>query len=185
MRPQEVARDVHVERVPQVARRMVERDVQHLEVGQVVLDLRALVDGEPEPAEDLGDPAHRLDDRMERAARDRPAGRGDVDRLGGQAVASSPARRTAPRSASAAFDRGPDLVGDRADPRPVLGRQAADSRAGPPVRRAFLAQDLDLERLEGGRVRGGRDRRQRPVAQLLELAGQAGQVQAGASSVGA
>ena len=47
--------DVDVQRVPQVARRMVGRDVEHLEVGEVVLDLRALVHDEPELAEDLGD----------------------------------------------------------------------------------------------------------------------------------
>ena len=72
--PQEVAGDVDVERVPQVPGGMVGRDVEHLEVGQVVLDLGTLVDGEPEPAEDLGDPGHRLDDRVE-GTPGRPAGR--------------------------------------------------------------------------------------------------------------
>ena len=73
VRPQQPALDVEVERVPQVARRVVRRDVEHLEVGEVVLDLRALVDDEPELAEDLGDLAHRLDARVEAAATDRPA----------------------------------------------------------------------------------------------------------------
>ena len=53
--PQQPALDVDVERVPQVARGVVGRDVEHLEVGQVVFDLGALEDDEPELAEDLGD----------------------------------------------------------------------------------------------------------------------------------
>ena len=69
--PQEMALDVDVEGVPQVARRVVRRDVEHLEVRQVVLDLRALVDHEAELLEDRGDLARRLDDRMEGAAADR------------------------------------------------------------------------------------------------------------------
>ncbi len=52
VRPEQVALDVHVERVPEVARGMVRRDVEHLEVGDVVLDLRALVDHEFELVED-------------------------------------------------------------------------------------------------------------------------------------
>ena len=43
VRAQQAALDVDVERVPQVAGRVVGRDVEHLEVGEVVLDLGALV----------------------------------------------------------------------------------------------------------------------------------------------
>ena len=75
VRPQQVALDIDVQRVPQVARRMIGRDVEHLEVRAVVLDLGALVGHEPELPEDLGDLAHRLDARVERAARDRAPGR--------------------------------------------------------------------------------------------------------------
>ena len=74
VRPEQAALDVDVERVPEVARRVVGRDVEHLEVREVVLDLGALVGHEPELAEDLRDLAHRLDARVERAAA-RSAGR--------------------------------------------------------------------------------------------------------------
>ena len=77
-----MAGDVHVERVPQVARRMVRGDVEHLEVGQVVLDLGPLVDHEPELPEDLGDCGDRLGDRVKRAARHGPSGQGHVHLLG-------------------------------------------------------------------------------------------------------
>ena len=129
--PQEVAGDVDVEGVPQVAGRMVGCDVEHLEVGQVVLDLRSLVDDEAEPTEDLGDPAHRLDDRMEGASADRPTRRGHVERLPGEAVGQLGGPQPRATLGKGGFDRCPDLVGDRADPRPVVGWQAADSRAGP------------------------------------------------------
>ena len=81
VRPEEPALDVDVQRVPQVAGRVVGRDVEHLEVGDVGLDLGALVGHEAELPEDRADPADRLDDRMERAARDLPGGRGHVDGL--------------------------------------------------------------------------------------------------------
>jgi hypothetical protein len=155
---------------------MIGRDVEHLEVGQIVLDLGSLVDAEPEPAEDVGDPAHRLDERVEGTPSHRPAGRGHVDRLGRQ-----PAGQLAGSEGRAPFgqgrlDRGPDLVGDRANPGPILGRQAPDP-AQDAGQRALLAEDLDLERVEGRAVGSGRNRRQRVVAQLLELRGEAGQVQ--------
>ena len=64
--------EVDVERVPEVAGRVVGRDVEHLEVRDVVLDLRALVRDEPELAEDLLDPR----DRLERPGGGCPAGSG-------------------------------------------------------------------------------------------------------------
>ena len=75
----------------------------------------------------------------------------------------------APAQGAAAFgqgrlDRRPDLVGDRPDARPVLGRQAADP-AQDHGQRALLAEDLELEGSERGAVRGADDRRQRTVAQ--------------------
>jgi len=68
---------------PEVARRVIRRDVEHLEVGGVALDLGTLVADEPELAEDLDDPADRLSDGVEVSAREWPSGRGHVDRLGG------------------------------------------------------------------------------------------------------
>ena len=151
--PQQVPLDVDVERVPQVARRVVGRDVEHLEVGEVVLDLRALVDDEPELAEDLGDLAHRLDARVERAAADRPAGRRDVDRLGGQARRSARSRAaSSPRSARAASIAPRTALATA----PTRGRSSAGSAADPAQDRgqaALLAEDVELERLERGDVR--------------------------------
>ena len=64
-----------VERVPQVARRVVLGNVEQLEVELVGLDLGRLVDHEAELAEDARDLALRLDQRVQRAARQR-RGRG-------------------------------------------------------------------------------------------------------------
>ena len=152
VRAQELALDVDVERVPQVARGVVRRDVEHLEVGPVVLDLRALVGHEPELLEDLGDLAHRLDARMERAAPDRPAGRGDVDGFGGEASIELRAaqRRSALRERG--LDRPTDDVGDRADLGPVVRRAGRRSRAGRRVSRPFLPRTSSSMRLERRRV---------------------------------
>ena len=68
-----------------------------------------------------------------------------------------------------------DRVGDGADLGPILGRQGADAAqdAGQP---ALLAEDVELERLERGDVRGGRDRGERLRLERLEVAGQVGEV---------
>ena len=123
MGPQQVALDVDVERVPQVARGVVGRDVEHLEVGQVVLDLRALEDDEPELAEDLGDLAHRFDARMEAAAADLAAGCRDVDGLGRQASGQGGAAQVGAALGEGRLDVTADRVRDRADARPVVRRQ--------------------------------------------------------------
>ena len=139
---------------------MVGRDVEHLEVGVVVLDLRAFVDHEPELGEDVGDLARRLDDRVQGAAPDRAAGRRDVDPLSAaRRAASSRAAEPLRASASAASTAAADLVGDRADLRAVLRGQRADA-AQDRGQLALLAQDLELEGVEGrgvGRRRRGRD----------------------------
>ena len=147
-------------------------------LSQVVLDLGALVDHEPELAEDLRDLAHRLDARVERAAPDRPAGRRDVDRLGREArreLGPAQARR---RAAEGGLDRRPDGVGDRADLGPVLGGQAADP-AQHRGQAALLAEDVELERLERRACPGRPRSRQRVVAQRFEVAGQVGEIHVG------
>jgi hypothetical protein len=173
--PQQPPLDVDIERVPQVARRVVGRDVEHLEVGEVVLDLRALVGHEPELLEDLGDLAHRLDARVQRAAVDGPAGRGDVDRLGGQARLELRAPERAAALAERTLDRLADRVGDGADLGPILSRQRADPaqhRREP----ALLAQDVKLEGLESRDIGGGLDRRECLRPEGLQIAGQVGEV---------
>ena len=175
MRPQQVALDVDVERVPQVARGVVGRDVEHLEVGQVVLDLRALEDDEPELAEDLGDLGHRLDARVEAAAADPAAGRRDVDGLGRQATGQGRAAQVGAALGEGGLDVAADGVGDGADARPVVGRQRPDP-AQDGRQATLLAEDVDIERLERGDVAGRRGRREGVVAQRLEFAGQVRQV---------
>ncbi len=140
--------DVEVERVPQVPRRVVGRDVEHLEVGDVVLDLGALVDDEAELGEDLGDLAGRLDDRVQGAAADRPAGRRDVRRLGGEACRELRAAQASggPRPARPPRRRGPRSRWRRPSggPRRAARRSRAGSRSArpscpgprPPARRA-------------------------------------------------
>ena len=176
VRPQEVVLDVDVERVPQVACRVVGRDVEHLEVAQVVLDLRALVHDEAELAEDLRDPPDRLVHRVERPAADRAAGRRDVDRLGADALVELAGAQPAAARGERLLDGDPDGIGHGADAGPVLGRQPAD----PAQRRgqaALLAEHLELERLERGGIGAVRDPRQRLVAERLEVARQVAQAQ--------
>ena len=89
-----------IERVPQVARRVVGGNVERLEVELVGLDLGRLVGHEAELAEDARDLALRLDERMERAAR-AACGPGSVTSLRSRAkrtsraISSSRARRSA------------------------------------------------------------------------------------------
>ena len=71
---------------------------------------------------------------------------------------SAEPRSLRPALGQGGLDRAPDDVGDRTDPRAVIGRQAADPAQdrGEP---ALLAQDVELERLERGDIRGRVDRR--------------------------
>ena len=63
-----------IDRVPQVARRVVGRDVEQLEVQLVGLDLGRFVGDEAELAQDARDLALRLDERVQ-ASRAAAAGR--------------------------------------------------------------------------------------------------------------
>src|SRR6185436_19004729 len=147
VRAQKASLDVDVERVPQVARWMVWRDVEHLEVGEVVLDLRALVDLEPELLEDRGDLAHRLDAGVERAAADRAAGRRDVDCLVTQARLELTAAQRGPSLGQGGFDRLAHRVRDRPDLGSILRRQPTDpaqDRSEAPL----LPEHVELERFE-------------------------------------
>jgi hypothetical protein len=74
-----------VEGVVHRARRMVRREVQRLEVVEVVLDLRAVGELVAQAREDVGDALERFRDRMLRAEARAAARQADVDALGGQA----------------------------------------------------------------------------------------------------
>jgi hypothetical protein len=67
MRAQQAA-IAEVERVVHRARRMVRREVQRLEIVEIVLDLRTVGEFVAEAAEDLGDALQRAADRMHAAA---------------------------------------------------------------------------------------------------------------------
>ncbi len=130
------------------------RDVEHLEVGEVVLDLGTLVDDEPELGEHLRDLACGLDDRVEAASPDRASRGRDVDSLGREPGCELGAPEPGSRIPQRRLDGQPDLVGHRPDLGPILGREAADpaqDRRQP----ALLAEHVDLERVERGRVRRG------------------------------
>ena len=64
----------HEERVVHVARRMIARNVERLEVVIVVLDLGSLVDREAQLDEDVDDLVEHLRERMEVPAREAHAG---------------------------------------------------------------------------------------------------------------
>ncbi len=76
----------------------------------------------------------------------------------GQAPGQRGAAQLRPALGQGGLDRAPDDVGDRTDARAIIGRQAADPAQdrGEP---ALLAQDVELERLERGDIRGRVDRR--------------------------
>src|SRR6187431_2298511 len=175
MGAEETPFDVDIERVPEIAGRVVGRDVEHLEVRDVVLDLGTLVYDEPELLEDRGDLAHRLDTRVERAATERPTGRRDVDRLALQAALELAAAECRAAVGQRGLDRLADPVGDGTDLRSVFGRQAADAtqdrRQSP-----LLAEDVELERIERRSVGRRSDRGERFGLQRLEVAGQVGEI---------
>ncbi len=154
VRPQEVALDVDVERVPQVARRVIGRDVEHLEVGQVVLDLGALVGRRTRTGRRSRRSraiASMLGWRLPRRI-GRPGVVTSTVSAARRPVSAEP-RRSVPRSARARLDVAADGVGDGADARPVVGRQRPDP-AQDGRQPALLAEDVDLERLERGDVAG-------------------------------
>src|SRR5918997_2700021 len=70
-----------VGRVPQVPRRVIGRNVEQLEIELVGLHLGRLVRHEAELAEYALDLALRLDQRMQRPARQSPSGERDVGSL--------------------------------------------------------------------------------------------------------
>ena len=157
---------------------MVGRDVEHLEVGEVVLDLGALVRRRTRTGAKISAISRipwMLGWSVPRAI-GRP-GRRDVDGLGDQPLGQRRAAQDrAPRSARAASI----AVRTALATAPTRGRSSAGS--APIPRRtvgepALLAQHVELERLERRR-RPGRSAigRQRLVAQRLEVAGQVGEV---------
>ena len=154
---------------------MVRRDVEHLEVREVVLDLRALVDDEAELAEDAGNLVDRRRDRVESAATDRPTGRRDVDRLAPETRLERGSAEQVPTLRKRGLDRLADDIRDRTNPRPIFRRQPSD----PPEDRGeptLAPEHVELERLQRRNVGRGGSRCERVVAQALKIAGQLAQI---------
>jgi hypothetical protein len=155
---------------------MIRRDVEHLEVRGVAFDLRPLVGHEPELAEYLRDPADRLRDRVEASACDRPAGRRDVHRLGGEARRQGRLGRALPGARERALDGLSNLVDRDADTWPVVGGKLPDPAHEAGECTALPSEVGDVELVERHQVRRGRDLRQRLLTKRAELAGQRGEV---------
>src|SRR4029079_1873262 len=98
------------------------------------------------------------------------AGRRDVLGLVGEPLGER--RAAQPRSTlrERRLDGGADRVGDRPDPRSILGGQPTDP-AQDRREAALLAEDIELQGFEGGDVRARRDRRERVGAGSLAVAG--------------
>ena len=110
---------VQEERVEGVARGMVLRDVERLEIVVVALDLGAEGDLEPEPDEDVLDRGDGLRERVQPSAR-RLAGRGARNR---SRASRPPARRPMrPRASFERRSRGFARLVERAAEFPALGR---------------------------------------------------------------
>ena len=166
---------------------MVGRDVQRLEVVEVVLDLGTLVDLEPELAEDPGDLRHGLDRGVQRAPADGPTGHRDVDGLGGETRIELGGAQDRASLADRGLDALADGVRDGAQLRAVIRRQRADApqHSGEP---ALLAEHLELDRLERSDVRRARDGGGRLVGERLQVLCELGEVQGfsdGRDSIGA
>ncbi len=112
---------------------------------------------------------------MERAAADRAARQGHVDRLRAQTLPELRVAEDAAPLANRAFDRGSNAVGDRPDRRPVVGRQCADP-AQDAGQAALLAEDLDLEDIDRRHLRRSLDRRARFGGERLQVVGELGQI---------
>ena len=129
-----------VEGVLEAARGMVRRRVERREVVVVELDLRALGDAVAETDEDLDDLARRpgRSGATCPGARRRP-GQRDVDGLGGDARSSARGRERPPARLERGLERrrGPRCA-TLPDGGPLLGRERARGRAGPPVSDPFL-----------------------------------------------
>jgi hypothetical protein len=155
---------------------MIRGDVEHLEVGQVVLDLGPFVDDEAELAEDLRDRLDRLGNGMQRAPGDRPARQGHVD-LSRPRARCACDRRSEPRSASAPLTASPTSLATA----PTRGRSSAGSAPMPrrtAVRSPFLPRYWICSASSAAGSAAGRDLLQRPRLQASQVGAQAFEVHA-------
>ena len=116
-----------VQRVPQVARRVVGRDVEQLEVHEVGLDLRALVHLEAETMEDLAQLPFDGHQGMQMAHRPRTPRSGHVHPLRAQALVKLGTAQPAEPLGHRRLERHAGRVGGRARCRALLGGKAAET----------------------------------------------------------
>ena len=112
--------------VPQVARGMVGRDVEELEVVLLGLHLGTLEDLEAIGMEDLAQVAHQGLHRVQVADRHRASRRAHVDHLGGQSSVEATRLELAEPSLDGSIELPAQLVRTLADRRPLRGRDASE-----------------------------------------------------------
>ena len=139
---------VQEERVLCVARRMLRRKVQGLEVVEVVLDLGAVRDRVAHPEEDLLDPPADDRDGMERSRHGPPSRKSDVHGRPPLAALRLPSRELTAEPRNAVLDLPLGGVGPGAVRGPLLRRKLAhpgEERRDEPL---FASEVASLERLE-------------------------------------
>jgi hypothetical protein len=115
---------------------------------------------------------------MERAAGDRPARKGDVDRLSLEAARLNDGAQLGDARGQGALDGLPYLVGDGSDSRPILRRQRADA-AQNGCQIALLTEILNLELLQRVGIRCSRDLPESPRLQTSQIGAQGLEIHAG------
>ena len=151
-------------------RRMVGGDVERLEVVPVVLDLGPALHREAGVAEQRLDAAPRAAHRMQAARLLAPARLRDVDAAGRElALEFGLLERRLPLGHDGR-ERVPRRVDARTRLAALLGSETPE-RLEQRGHRALLAEQLDLERLDGGEVRAGGNAAARVGEQLVEIDG--------------
>ena len=147
---------VEIEGIVHRPRRMVGRNVQRLEVMEIVLDLRPLGDREADPGEECLDARQGAAERMAAAGPLPPPWQRHVNRLARQPGIQR--RRFQRRLAcgDGGFQRLLSLVDGLAGVAPLFGRQAPQflEALG---ERAFLAQIMHARLIQGGEIAGPGD----------------------------
>ncbi len=165
------------QRVLRVARGMVRPEVQRREVVVVVLDLRSLGHLEPHADEHVDDLVLDEAERMRMAARTAAAGKRDVDPVVREALGQPRGREPLAGDRHRRLDGLFRLVDERAERRPLRGRDATEA-ADSLRQRPLPAEVPDTDRFELRLGPAGGDLRERRLAEpcklLLQLYGAAG-----------
>ena len=139
---------IEIESIVHGTRRVVARNVERFEVVVVVFDFRAFGDFVADAAEALLDALQRAGDRMQAAAQLATARQGDVDALRGQPGGQRGPFQLGLTRVQRILDLFLGHVDQRADLRPLFGRQVAQGlhHLG---QFAFLAEVVNPDLLQG------------------------------------